>query len=142
MNCRIMVKILMHFGSSNNSTACSSKYRPSPPAINLPLYVTLGNFNMSCDDVDYSMAHILSYLVPGLNDQCSQFHYCLLLFWKNLFRKESTKKVVTWVDIRAVRGPVLSTCETIRKSVKSVMQKVQNSICCVRPGSILHEPLR
>jgi hypothetical protein len=35
--------------------------------------------NLTCD-VDCLMAHILSYLVAGLNDECSQFHYCLWLF--------------------------------------------------------------
>jgi hypothetical protein len=56
---------------------------------------------------------------------------------KNLFLRESPKEVVIWVKIRTVQGPVLSTCKTIRKSVsddtqvESVMQKVQNSICCV-----------
>jgi hypothetical protein len=30
--------------------------------------ITSGNFNMNCDVVDYSMAHILNYLVAGLND--------------------------------------------------------------------------
>jgi hypothetical protein len=30
--------------------------------------ITSSNFNMNCVIVDYSMAHILSYLVAGLND--------------------------------------------------------------------------
>jgi hypothetical protein len=31
--------------------------------------ITSGKFfNIDCDVVDYSMAHILSYLVAGLND--------------------------------------------------------------------------
>jgi hypothetical protein len=31
--------------------------------------ITSGNFfNMNCDADDYSMAHIISYLVAGLND--------------------------------------------------------------------------
>jgi hypothetical protein len=30
--------------------------------------ITSGNINMNCGDVDYSAAHILSYLVAGLND--------------------------------------------------------------------------
>jgi hypothetical protein len=43
--------------------------------------ITSGNFfNMNCDDVDYSTAHTHSYLVAGLNDYRSQFHYCLWLF--------------------------------------------------------------
>jgi hypothetical protein len=103
-----------------------------------------GNFfNTNCD-VDCSTAHILSYLIAGLTDLGSQFHYCLQLFQKNLFLKESPKKVVAQVQIR---GPVPSTRETIRKlvrddmQVESVMRKVQNNIRCVRPGSILNEPL-
>jgi hypothetical protein len=54
-------------------------------------------FSTNCDAVDYSMAHILSYPVAGLNDQCSQFHYYLWLFRKIFFLKESPEKVVTWV---------------------------------------------
>jgi hypothetical protein len=53
-------------------------------------------FSTNCD-VDYSTAHTPSYLVAGLNDLCSQIHHCLRLFWKNLFLKESPKKVVTSV---------------------------------------------
>jgi D-ribose pyranose/furanose isomerase RbsD len=30
--------------------------------------ITFDNFNKNCDVVDYSTAHILSYLVAGLND--------------------------------------------------------------------------
>jgi hypothetical protein len=73
-------------------------------------------FNMNSDVVDYLVVHIISYLVAGLHDQCPQFQYCLRLFWENLFLKEPMKKV-TWVQIRTVQGPVLSTCEMIRKSV-------------------------
>jgi hypothetical protein len=28
--------------------------------------ITFGNFNTNCDAVDYSIAHILSYLIAGL----------------------------------------------------------------------------
>jgi hypothetical protein len=60
--------------------------------------ITSGSFfSTNCDAVHYSTAHILSYLVAGLNDYCSQFHYCARLLRENLFLKESQKKVVTWV---------------------------------------------
>jgi hypothetical protein len=37
--------------------------------ISLRISGTTGNFfSMNCDAVDYSMAHIPSYLVAGLND--------------------------------------------------------------------------
>jgi hypothetical protein len=32
--------------------------------------ITSGNFNRNCD-VDYSTAHVLSYLVAGMNYYCS-----------------------------------------------------------------------
>jgi hypothetical protein len=55
--------------------------------------VTSGNsFNTNCDVVDYSTAHILSYLVVCLNDQCSQFHYYLRLFRENIYSLRSLQR--------------------------------------------------
>jgi hypothetical protein len=42
--------------------------------------ITSGNFFNMNYDVDYSTAHIFSYLVAGLNDYRSQVHYCLRFF--------------------------------------------------------------
>jgi hypothetical protein len=66
-----------------------------------------GNFfNTKYDAVDYLTAHILIYLVAGLNDKCSHLSVPLLFaaFGGKFFFKESPNKVVTWVSIGTIRG--------------------------------------
>jgi hypothetical protein len=64
-----------------------------------PLHGELSSVNQVLNMISImsgnSTAHILSYLVAGLNDQCSQFHYYLRLLQRNLLLKESAK--ASWV---------------------------------------------
>jgi hypothetical protein len=76
---------------------------------------------MNCVDVDYSTAHVLSYLVTRLNDLCSHFHYCLRVFSqfnndgsvleRKRRRASSVRSPENTVNLRVAlqRGPSKST---------------------------------
>jgi hypothetical protein len=59
---------------------------------NMTTITSLNFFNTNCDVVDYLMAHIFSYVVAGLNDECSKFHYFCSFFRKIFSLRNPQKK--------------------------------------------------